>query len=268
MSQGHSYGKGAWVGLWVGRGRVSGDLQGWSNSVSQVDGILDMAAVCWLSGGWPRKGTMASACLDARYLSLPLQATGAPQAATLSPEPRRSESEQVSPCVGSLRGTAWGSRSFFHWFNPCWFLQSEVVGTYFPGTGTLGWGAWCGSGTPRSQGTLPEFLSTSHWCGTSPFFTSTLPTNLGWCCFFNSVVVRLPFNLISVSSEQRLFYIFVVILFWLCEEMSHVCLHHHLDGSEFKWYWTESYCSYVFSSNERNICETKHVFKYRQNHKS
>ena len=27
-------------------------------------------------------------------------------------------------------------------------LEPEVVGTYLPGTGTLGWGAWCRAGGP------------------------------------------------------------------------------------------------------------------------
>ena len=54
---------------------------------------------------------------------------------------RGNESEQVSPCVGSLRGTAWVSRSFFHWLNPHWILHPEVVGTYLPGTAALGWGS-------------------------------------------------------------------------------------------------------------------------------
>ena len=31
------------------------------------------------------------------------------------------------------------------------FLQPEVVGTYLPGTGTLGSGAWCGGGIPHSE---------------------------------------------------------------------------------------------------------------------
>ena len=43
---------------------------GRSNSVSQVDGISDMAAAFWLCGfavGEFRKGTMASAHLDSRH---------------------------------------------------------------------------------------------------------------------------------------------------------------------------------------------------------
>ena len=125
-------------------------------------------------------------------------ATGAFQAATQVLELRGSESEQVSLCIGSLRVTAWDFNSFFHQLNPCWFLQPEVVGTYLPGTGTLGWGAWYGAGTPRSRDIPPKFLSTTYVCGTSystPFCAS--PTY----GVFNSVVLRLPFNLISDGSE-------------------------------------------------------------------
>ena len=57
-------------------------------------------------GGGFRKGTMASAYLHARHFSSSLYATGASQAATPVLELRGSESEKVSPCVGSLRGTA------------------------------------------------------------------------------------------------------------------------------------------------------------------
>ena len=103
-----------------------------------------------VEGGF-RKGTMASADLDARHFSFSLCATGVIQAATLVLELRGSESEyRVSPCVSSLRGTAWGSRSFFHRLNSLWFLQLEVVGTYLPGTRTLGWGVWYGAGSPHS----------------------------------------------------------------------------------------------------------------------
>ena len=75
-------------------------------------------------GGGFRKGTMTSGPLDVRHFSSSLYATGAFQAATLVLELRGSESEYVSPtqvwrCGGSLRGTAWGSRSFSHQLNSC-----------------------------------------------------------------------------------------------------------------------------------------------------
>ena len=135
----------------------------------------------------------------------------------------------MSLCGGSLRGTAWGPRSFFHRLNLCWFLQPEVVGTYLPGTGTLGWGAWCGAGTPCSWDIPPKFLSTTCGCGTSPFHVCAPSTSLDGCGFFNSTGVRLPFNSISGSAEWWLFYILVIILMLLCEEASHVYLCCHLD---------------------------------------
>ena len=65
-------------------------------------------------GGAFRKSTMTFARLDARYFSFSLYATGAFQDAYPVLELRGRESEYVSPGVCSLRGTAWGSRSFFH----------------------------------------------------------------------------------------------------------------------------------------------------------
>ena len=56
-----------------------------------------------------------------------------------------------------------------------------------------------------------------------------VPTSLDVCGFFNSVVVRLPFNFISDGSEGWLFYSLVVVSLWLCREVSHVCLCRHLD---------------------------------------
>ena len=67
-----------------------------SNSVSQVDGVSDMAPACWLrgsAGGGPRKRTMASALFDARPFRSSLYVTGALQAALLALELRGSESE-------------------------------------------------------------------------------------------------------------------------------------------------------------------------------
>ena len=135
----------------------------------------------------------------------------------------------MSSCVGSLRGNAWDCRNSFHQPNTCCVLQPEAVGTYLPGTGALGWGAWCRSGTLRSQDIPPECLSTTCGCRSSPFSICTPSTSLDGCGFFNSVVVRLPFNLISECLEWWLFYILVLILMWLCKEMSHVCKHPHLD---------------------------------------
>ena len=100
-------------------------------------------------------------------------------------------------------------------------LKLEIMGTYLPGPGTQSWGAWCRAGSPHSWDTSLKFLSSTHWYGTNLFHLSTPPTSLDGCGFFNCIV-RLPFNLISVSSEWWLFYNLVVILTWLCECVSHV----------------------------------------------
>ena len=133
-----------------------------------------------------------------------------------------SEGVSLSPCVGSLRVTAWDSRNFMYWLNPCWFSQPQVTENHLSGTGTLGWRHWYGAGTPCSQDIPPDFLSTTCECGTSLFHFSTPPTSLAGCDFFNYVVVRLPFNSKDDSdgSEWWLFYILVVILMCLCKEVS------------------------------------------------
>ena len=129
--------------------------------------------------------------------------------------------------VDSSRETAWDSRSFFHLLNSCWFLQPEVMGGYVPGTRTglveLVWG-W-DSSLPRHS----SWIFIHHTRGTSPFCVSAPPTSLDGCGFFNSIVVRLPFNSFSDGSEWWLFYILVVILMGLCEEVNHVSLCCHLD---------------------------------------
>ena len=79
----------------------------------------------------------------------------------------------------------------------------------------------CAGGPGVGLGLLaPKFLSTTCGRGTSLFRVCTPPTSLDGCGFFNSIVVKLPFSLISDSSERWLCYILVVILVWLCKEVS------------------------------------------------
>ena len=68
---------------------------------------------------------------------------------------------------GFFKRNCLGPQSFFQQLYPCWFLQREVVGTYLPGIGSLGWRAWCGAGCPHSQGIRLKFLSTALGCGTT-----------------------------------------------------------------------------------------------------
>ena len=98
-----------------------------------------------------------------------------------------------------------------------------------PGMGDLVWVRDSLAGTTRSQDIPPKFLSTTRECRTSPFHICAPPTSLDGYGFFNSTVVRLSFNSISASSVWWLFCILVLILMWLCEEKSYVCLCCHLD---------------------------------------
>ena len=66
-----------------------------------------------------------------------------------------------------------------------------------PGLG----GPGVGLGLLCSRDIHPKFFFTIHVCGTIPFPVSTPPTSLDGCSFFNSVVVGLPFNLISDGSK-------------------------------------------------------------------
>ena len=188
---------------WV---ELSGDLQGGANSVSQADGWHQPAGsvALWGRGFW--KGTaylcmwekavpqVLPWCQTLHFLSVCHWCLSScyPSAGTL----------RVSMCVVILRETAWDSRNIIHWLSACWFLQPEVIGTYLPSTVTLGLASSWGTGTPCSRDIPPEFLSTTHGCETSPFCICALSTSLDRCDFVNSVVVRLPFNPISVSSEQ------------------------------------------------------------------
>ena len=81
------------MGPKVGWGTVSRDLQGGSNSISQIDRVSDVAPAASSVVGRFRKGTMASACLDPRHFGFSQYATVAFQAATLVLELRESESE-------------------------------------------------------------------------------------------------------------------------------------------------------------------------------
>ena len=169
-----------------------------------------------------------------------IHTTGAFQATTPALEFRGSKFE-VSLCVGSQRGTAWGSRNFFHQLKPASFCNQKLWTRKF-----LALEPW--AGTPPSQEVPPKFLSTICGWQTSPFWVCAPPINQGGYSFFNSVVVRLPYNLISDGSKWWLLYILVVILTWLCQEASHVCLCLHLD-------WKSQKCLLIEIYGEFSIVE-------------
>ena len=88
--------------------------------------------------GRVRNGTMASAHHSVREKVVPQLLPC--QTGALSVPPcvhsafqagARREWVWVSPCVGSLRGTAWDSRSFYHQLNPHWFCRQMLWGLIF-----------------------------------------------------------------------------------------------------------------------------------------
>ena len=123
-----------------------------------------MALTCWFCGSIGegfRKGTMATIYLSVWEKAVPqllpwcqtLQFILACHWYLSSCYPGSGAQREwvwVSPCMGSLRGITWNSRSFFYWLSSPCFLQPEVMGMYLPGTGILGWEACCGTGIPHS----------------------------------------------------------------------------------------------------------------------
>ena len=112
---------------------------------------------------------------------------------------------------------------------PTGFCSQKVWGLIF-----LALETWA-SGPNIGMGLLTPEISLLNF-GTSLFGNCAPPNNLDGCGFFNSVVVRLPFNSISYFSECRLFYILVVILM-LCKEVSLVCPSCHLDCKSASWHF-------------------------------
>ena len=73
-------------------------------------------------------------------------------------------------CMGFLMGTVRDSRSLFHQLNPRWFLQPGFMGSYLPGTGTLGYGPGVGLELLGPVLPLPDFylphtdVGPAHFC--------------------------------------------------------------------------------------------------------
>ena len=202
-----------------------------------------MATPSWLSdsvGEGLRKVTMTSICLSVCEKAVPqlptccqtLQFIPVCQWCLSSCYPKGTRAQRECICVSCM-----------------WVLWGELLGTLeFSSTDSISsgfcsqkvreliflalesWAVWPGMelGLLAPQNIPPKFLSTTCGYGTSPFHI-TPPTNLDGCGFFNSVIVRLPFNSISDGSKRWLFYILGVILMWLCEDMSRVYLLHHRD---------------------------------------
>ena len=150
-----------------------------------------MAPTCQLCdsvGTQFSKGTMSSACLSVWEKADPSSCLDARQFSSslyamvpfkLLPWCWSSEEVSLSPCVGSLRGTACDSRNFFHWLRPHWFLQPDVVGTYLSCTENLGWGGllW---GWDSSLPRYPSQIFIHHtWMWDQPILLLYSSTCLG-----------------------------------------------------------------------------------------
>ena len=82
---------------------------------------------------------------------------------------------------------------------PIGFHRQKLWGLIFLALEPWAGGPGVGLGLLALEISLPNFYP--HGCGASPFCVCTFPTSLDRCGFFNSVVVRLPFNSISDVPE-------------------------------------------------------------------
>ena len=128
----------------------------------------------------------------------------------------------------SLRGTA-GTPEVYSsgGLNPHWFLQPEVGRLIFLALEPWAGGFGVGLGLITPEISRPNFYPPHMDVGPA-CLTSSHSHQSGWM-WFNSLVVRLPFNLTSDSSECWLWYSLVVTLTWLCKKVSCVYLCCHLD---------------------------------------
>ena len=79
------------------------------------------------------------------------------------------------------------------WLSLCWFLCQKLW-TYLPGTGIQGWGAWSGSGTPRSPDIPPKFLSTWVWDQPVPHLCPSYESGRMWFLQFCSCQTSIQLN--------------------------------------------------------------------------
>lgn len=133
-----------------------------------------------------------------------------PHPTTFSLPPAQRKWVRVRECMSPLRGMLWTSAdSVSLSFNPRWFLQSEVMCTSLLSTGTLGWGAWCATKTPRSSGVtstakiLLQVFICHIWMWDQPILC-LWPSGQSPCGFFISLSVGLPFSSILGSSQKWL----------------------------------------------------------------
>ena len=175
------------------------DLQGGSHSVNQVDGISDIAPAHWFCLGRTQQrdnGLCTCQCQCQTRQSLPVWCPSS-----------------YYPGAGAQREWIWVGKSM------CGFSKRHFLGLQQPpplaqsplflshrlwGFTFLALESWAG-GPGRGLGFLTPEISLLNCypcgCGASLFCVCTPLTSLDGCGFLNSVVVRLPFSLISDVPE-------------------------------------------------------------------
>ena len=162
-------------------GTQSQGNQGRANSVSQVDTDTHLPALwsCLRRAQKRDNGLCLPFCLGESCppaLTLMSDTSGPPHWCLSSCYPGAgAQREWVWPslCVGSLKGTAWASSSFFHWLNLCWFLQPEIMWTYLPRTEPWAGGPGVGLGLLAPEISLPYFYPPHEDVG--PARSTSLP---------------------------------------------------------------------------------------------
>ena len=104
----------------------------------------------------------------------------------------------------SLKGTVWGSRQFLQLTQSLLVFAARSCGDL----SSWHWNPGLGGGVPGvGLGLLALMISLLNFypphvdVGPAYSMSPPPPTSLDRCSFFNSVVVRLPFNSTSVGSE-------------------------------------------------------------------
>ena len=175
----------------------------WTSKVGHTVLATLMESQIWhqptgsVRGGFS-KGTMTSGHPDARHFSLSLYTTLVHSCHC------GAEAQREPICIREFM-SGFPKRNCLGLQQSPLSTQSPLVftarscGTYLPSTGTLGWEPGVGLGLLTPKIFLSNFYP--HEYGASPFHVHACPSSVDGCGFFNSVVVRLPFNSISDVPE-------------------------------------------------------------------
>ena len=197
------------------------DLQGGSHSVSQVDGSLRYSSsLLTLWGLAKRPWPLFTPSQTLR--SLPVY-HWCPSSCYCSAGAQREWVWVGDSMCGFFTRNCLGLQQFLPPTQSLLFSAARTCGDLFPGTGILGWWAWCGSGTPHSGDIPLKFLST--WVWGQPVLRLHPSYQSGWMWFLNSEVVWDHCCQTSVQLDFWCSWVMVVLCFshnfdvvvWGCE---------------------------------------------------